>query len=442
MTLERHEEAERLMVHGDHAIADGREQEGRAYYRAAAEAEAQVYTMVPLERPRTRGITALSVVHLFRHAGAEEEASYRAYEFLADRTLAEWARADLEDLVLDLRAEIAAREKGRTLGQDWVEWRLNGGSVGTGYAPADLVGRKIGLILGAATRIYESLVGVSLRRSGPSLQAQRDGFELLMTQPAAGSFRFKLRVSIPATQTVLFPDQELRAAAPPEERPSVAPEAVNLAIFRVLDTVARDDESALLELAPSAEYREAFLRLVKGLLPDGKSVETITVVHGGMREEQATTLTPALHEFVARQLEGFRPDRGFADRLVITDVLRAVHLNKGWIVLGKGSHEMTIHVGKSVLLEEIVEGLIDQPVRVTAHERVVQGGYIRFMLDEISEAQRGADIGIERVPGEGAPLRLWRHSGSPPFEAELPSGDPRLQQPRLLPPRKPKGVDD
>jgi hypothetical protein len=93
------------MVLADHSWAGGRLAEAEALYRSAAEAEADVYALVPPERPKTRGITAISVVNLFRKAGDVSEALIRAHGFLADRDLADWARADLEDLVVDLRGE-------------------------------------------------------------------------------------------------------------------------------------------------------------------------------------------------------------------------------------------------------------------------------------------------------------------------------------------------
>src|SRR4051812_31059866 len=100
--MERHQEAERFMVLGDRALSLGAIAEGRAYFQAAAEAEAEVYNLVPVDRERTRGITALSVVNLFRQAGQPKEASIRAHGYLADRSLVAWARSDLEDLIQDI----------------------------------------------------------------------------------------------------------------------------------------------------------------------------------------------------------------------------------------------------------------------------------------------------------------------------------------------------
>src|SRR5688572_26921800 len=98
------------MSMGDRLMAEGRTEEAAKHYREAAEAEADAYNLVPAERPRTRGITAISVVNLFRRAGDAVEAGRRAHAYLAERDLPDWARGDLEDLLSDIRTDVAARE--------------------------------------------------------------------------------------------------------------------------------------------------------------------------------------------------------------------------------------------------------------------------------------------------------------------------------------------
>jgi hypothetical protein len=392
------------MVLADHSWAGGRLAEAEALYRSAAEAEADVYALVPPERPKTRGITAISVVNLFRKAGDVSEALIRAHGFLADRDLADWARADLEDLVVDLRGERAAQEQGRTLGREWFEWRLQGGTIGDGAAPMPVVSRTIGQIQGAAVRVFELLAGIGLRRSGPPGEEVRDRLQLLMSQPTAGSFRFRLRFSMPEGQTELFSKQGHR---------EVAPEEVSRTFFEVLEAVVDDEPDRLARIVPAEDYREAFLRLVKALLPDGKSIGSIEVVRGTADATSAAVLRPTMREPLDEQIRAIQPPRApSAGKVTVVDTLRGLHLNKGWILLGMKGGERKAYVGKTMILEEVIEGLVDHLVKVTGHTRPGPWGHIQLVMDDIVEAGPDDVVGVVATEGEHEAMLLWSPDGN------------------------------
>jgi len=87
---------------------EGRTRESADLNCRAAELEAQVFDLLPLDRPKTRGITAISSVALYRKAGALDQAIRQAEIFLAPGNLPEFARLDLEEMVEEMRAELNA----------------------------------------------------------------------------------------------------------------------------------------------------------------------------------------------------------------------------------------------------------------------------------------------------------------------------------------------
>lgn len=97
-----------MMGYADLARAQSRFGDAVKYSRQGAELEAQVFDLLPLDRPKTRGVTAVSSVVLFREAGALDQAIRQAEHCLAQDGVAEPYRLDLEEMIEEMRAEIAA----------------------------------------------------------------------------------------------------------------------------------------------------------------------------------------------------------------------------------------------------------------------------------------------------------------------------------------------
>jgi hypothetical protein len=106
--LRLHREAEALMGLADQAKAQRRLADSARFNREAAHIEARVFDLLPLNRPKTCGITAISSVALFRKAGALDEAIQQAEHFLRCDDLPELARFNLSEMVEEMRAEIEA----------------------------------------------------------------------------------------------------------------------------------------------------------------------------------------------------------------------------------------------------------------------------------------------------------------------------------------------
>ena len=108
MSLDIHRHAELLMGRADQASVEGRMNDAARLNCEAAELEARVFDMLPLDRPRTRGVTAISSVALYRKGKALDQAIRQAETFLAPGHLPDFARLDLEEMIKEMRAELNA----------------------------------------------------------------------------------------------------------------------------------------------------------------------------------------------------------------------------------------------------------------------------------------------------------------------------------------------
>jgi hypothetical protein len=110
MSMDLHREAERLMALADHASAEGDATAARARWADAAQAEALAFEAIPLDRVRTRGVIAASVVVLRMRAGDMAGAAHDARRFLALGDVAASAGARLSTLLEEAtRTESAGR---------------------------------------------------------------------------------------------------------------------------------------------------------------------------------------------------------------------------------------------------------------------------------------------------------------------------------------------
>ncbi len=105
VSLDAHRRAEVLMSKAEQKASQGAVDESRTLYLQAAQQEAQAYGFIPEDRPRTRGIVAVSAVALFRKAGAHDEAVRHAHRYLGDAALPEFAHAELAAMLADSEHE-------------------------------------------------------------------------------------------------------------------------------------------------------------------------------------------------------------------------------------------------------------------------------------------------------------------------------------------------
>jgi hypothetical protein len=239
--------------------------------------------LLPLDRPKTRGITAVSSVALFRKAGALDEAIRHAHLFLSHGGMIDYSQEDLEEMIDEMRAERRANASGRTLGEGAFEWILTGPDIGPGMAPLPVIARKIDQISKYGLRVFEYEAGLPVRVSGLPLPEVTSSFEMVMAQPYAGSFRFQVRFSTPDRQLSMFDDDFL-------------PDPVKLGstFGRIIETASSDEYEELEEIVHSEQYRDAFMRSLRAMAPDGRALNGVEVIGHGKFSSTAARLTPQL----------------------------------------------------------------------------------------------------------------------------------------------------
>ena len=112
MSVDAHQQAEHFMAEADQLEAQGRQQQAQQARLQAAQCEARAFEHIPVSRPRTRGVIAVSAVALYRRAGALDEAIQHAHRYLGESDLPEFARQQLDELLTDVRRERQAKAAG------------------------------------------------------------------------------------------------------------------------------------------------------------------------------------------------------------------------------------------------------------------------------------------------------------------------------------------
>jgi hypothetical protein len=368
MSLELHQKAEFLMARADQLAAEGNRVEASLAYRSAAFSEADALLRIPEDRVRTRGIIAVSTVALFRKAEAFREAIRYAHRYLGMDVLPEFAREELEELLDISREEVRLRTADRTVLADAMEWVFRGPAVGSGTAPISTVLHKVEQIEKFCIRVFEFTAGASLRQSGPIDQSLGESFELRIAEPIAGSFRFKVSFAAKVGQLPLISTHAIPTA-----------ERVSEVTSSILEGIEQPESGKLRSAVPHERYREVFVAMGRALLPDGKHLSTIEALTLLPTRPSRVVLTRSLRRGLTAELYRLKPAESIGTT-TLRGTLRALDLNRGWIMLGSKGRETRCHVGNALVLEDVVGPLVNHPVRVRCQ---IEKG--RFVIQDIEE---------------------------------------------------------
>jgi hypothetical protein len=374
MSLDAHKRVEGLMSEAELLEAAGFKEQARALYFEAAQSESLAFDLVPTDRVRTRGILAVGVVALYRRADAIAESVRYAHLYLSRTDLPDFALVQLEDALLEIQRERHARASNKTLGRHSLDIVFDGGDARFGIAPLDAFMLKLQQFERYIMRVGEWVANKPFRDRGPVSPDVERLCHLQVTAPIAGSFRFSLRIESPL-QLELFVDDSTN---------HITADTIASASYSVLDSVANDSTEQLAQRIENQQYRIAFLKLVRNLVPDGKDLGTMEVQHTTQYGRSTATLTRQVRHDIDEYLTRGRRRATGPPETIRRGVLRALDLDKRFIVLVEDGEAQKCWAAPGQILDDAVEPLVNKRVRVTGYQPRGRGRR-RFIVQDIAE---------------------------------------------------------
>lgn len=347
-----HEKAQELSALAELARSQGRRDLARDLYAQAADLEKAAFEQLPVDRPRSRGILAVSYAALLFKA-----AEYDRVEIAICRMLGEVEptfRDQLRDLLQVAWDEQQLASRKLQYSNDDILVALRGGDIGVGSAPAEVATRYMNGIHSLAYCAAEFDAGLDLRTRGMPTQPIQNFLQARATQPAAGSYRFSVRFVEPA-QGDLFSGH----------RPHPNPQRVSRVVLEVLKAIEGADRTSLEQLVPRPEYRLALTKLGRNLVPGGISLTEVEVRTAEDAPDQAVRLY-ASHKKRANEAikEMLPPDPGASgEEQTIEGVLRGLSLDRSWLeVRPPDGSAKRIRTGPDEL-DDVIGPMVNRKVR-------------------------------------------------------------------------------
>lgn len=367
--FEHHKLSESLAAEAELAARSGDITQARHLYANAASAEEQALSDIASDKVRTLGISAVSAVSLYYKAAQLESAERVACKWLAVATLPAFAAEQLRELLGTLWSEQVRRRASVGFAPGQVLISVKGGEIVEGGAPLDLIVEKVQTVQALFYRTVEYLRGLPHRsRGGPSREIVNSCRPWLF-QTAPGSYQFAVAVQEPSQRELFNTD-------------SPSPADVTSRFMHILRAGVEAPTTELPNLVTSAEYRTTFLKLTRNLAPTGKTFGRLEV--RSATEARPISLLPATRATVA---EVIRSSRGNVPSLPgapidVKGILRAVHLEKDWIVVADGDTQIHID-GLADTVDDVIGPMVNHLVVV--HALRSPGGRLKFRDIELDE---------------------------------------------------------
>jgi hypothetical protein len=360
-----HQKAQELSARAELARREGRREEARNFYAQAADLELAGLSLLPLDKPRSRGILAVSSAALLFKAGLYDRAESAICELLSG-DLDPSYRAELRELLqVTWEEQMLAQERMQYSG-DEILVALRGGKIGVGTAPADLAVRYLNAVNLLAFRAAELDAGLELRQHGPPAHEIQAALQARVTQPLGGSYRFSIRF-VETAQRHLFP--EGLPIKPPD------PKRVSNTVVRVLRALEHNDPEALKEAVPRAEYRLALVRLARNVVPSGDALSEVEVRTADDTPADAVYLRPDMRRNVSETIKLLSPPPAEPEssQETIVGTLRALDLDKSWLqIVPEEGDVVRIRTGANEL-DDVIGPMVNRKVSARVHRRGSRG---------------------------------------------------------------------
>ena len=379
MATDPHQQAQELAALAVERRRAGAVTDAQSLYAEAAKFERQALDLVPPDKPRTWGIIAVSVGALLYKARAYQEAEVALYSMLARANVLPDTRTQLRELLEAVWDEQTLPAGYEYSGEEIVV-ALRGGQVGSGTAPLDLVLDKAVEVRSLVTRMVELVAGEKFRRRGPPSPKISQYLAVRATQPAAGSYKFTIKLAAPVQQE-LFPT------------PAPTPALVADALFEVIRTAVSESartRDEMKRLVPDPEYRQAVLKRVRNVIPAGDTVREIELAREwkpageAPSRRAAVLLTKESREPIRKVIrEGAPQQDPTEEREELRGVLRGVNLDKDWLLVDRPNGDQVFLGGAKETIDDVIGPMVNRKVVVQAVKKKQRLGKTVYLFKDI-----------------------------------------------------------
>jgi hypothetical protein len=367
----QHDTAQALASQAAVAARAGERSEALKLYSEAADLERRAFEEIPREKGRTRSILAVSFASMLYKAQRYSEAETALFRLLGESDITDAARVQLRELLEVVWDEKVVLESGFQYTGDELLVALRGGLIGAGSAPLELVLHKAEGFKSLMTRVAEWVGGFGFRLRGRPPHEIAEMLQIRAAQAVAGSYQFSVRLAEP-TEQALF--EEERGAA-------VRPVQVSSSVVKIMKLLTGGTEEQIQEYVPQEDYRQAFTRLVRNIVPtkhDAREVE-IRRIDGDVSES-----VQLVRDTRTRINELLRvPTEADTSVTKLRGVLRALHLDQNWVeLLMPDSTHQRCETHPDVL-DEVVGPMVNRRVIAYGRWKGRQARGQKFALSEI-----------------------------------------------------------
>jgi hypothetical protein len=370
MSSLEHREAQELSARAELARLGGRLEEARNLYAQAADRELTGLQGLPADKPRSRGILAVSYASLLFKAGLYDRAESAICGLLAVGFDPPYRDQLRELLQVTWEEQLLLQERSQYSG-DEILVALRGGKIGVGTAPADTAARYHQAMNLMAFRTAELDAGLALRQHGLPAREIQASLQARATQPLGGSYRFSIRFVEPL-QRSLFP-----GAAIPD------PKRVSRTVVQVFRALERNDPRALLQAVPREDYRLALARLARNVVPTGDALTEVEIRTGDETPAEAVYLRPDARRNVNEAIRLLKPppaEQG-ASQETIEGILRALDLDRSWLhVVPDEGEPVRVLIGPDEL-DDVIGPMVNRRVSTRVQLEGRRGAVVRRALD-------------------------------------------------------------
>ena len=343
--LEHHREAESLASRADMARHSGNVDQAKLLCGRAAEAEVRAIEALDPSKQRTLGITAVSAVALYYKAEQMKTAENTAYRLLALDHLPRFARTQLRDLLQTIWSDQFRMSATTSFASSQVNVEIMGDDILRGGAPVSTVFGRVKTVQSLLYRVAEFTRGVDHRRQGPPSQEIRAICRPWVFHAPAANYRFAVTIEDTTGQQDLFEDEQ------------AGPSRIVDSFMSILRASVESPTEGLVAIVPAWDYRHTFLRLTHDLSPD--------------RHHQLNVWSPRHTDHVLLDIHARKRVSGAMRDVIgeasaphtVKGVLRAVHLDRGWLMVRDRRGRYTVN-GVDDTVDDVIGAMVNREVIV------------------------------------------------------------------------------